>query len=406
MIINETPIRTSNNFKANNIDINDFEFMTTINDFNNRTIYIKSEKEMLVVNEARDKDSNIIYEDTNLIIQNEQIENEIKYGISSDFIYEVNNKSNQKIRIIAKNQNANVNINFEFDENNKELIDNINVETLENSNLNLIINYIPKKEDNTKSNFNSSIFENEELEKNSETINNEKNVDENITNEYYHNGLLNVKVGKNSKINIVIVNLLTIFSNNFLDVQNEIYDDSNLDFTIIDLGGKNSISNYYSDIIGNNAKNNLNTIYLGEDNQIFDLNYIAHLKGEKSSINMEIQGALKDNANKHFKGTIDFKKGAKKSIGNENENCLLLSDKAKSLALPILLCSEEDVIGNHATSSGKASNKDLFYLESRGFTEKEAMKLLVKAKFNKILSNIKSQELIETIDEAIDNKLN
>ena len=84
---------------------------------------------------------------------------------------------------------------------------------------------------------------------------------------------------------------------------------------------------------------------------------------------------------------------------------MLLSDTAKSLALPMLLCSEEEVEGNHASSAGKVGEKELFYIMSRGFDEKEAMKLLVRAKFNNIIQNIKNQELRDEILEEIDNRL-
>lgn len=73
-----------------------------------------------------------------------------------------------------------------------------------------------------------------------------------------------------------------------------------------------------------------------------DLNYIVHLRGEKTNVDIDVQGALKDSSKKNFKGTIDFKKGCKKAKGNENEYCMLLSDKAKSIALPMLLCTEAD----------------------------------------------------------------
>ena len=182
-------------------------------------------------------------------------------------------------------------------------------------------------------------------------------------------------------------------------------ENAKVNYCIVDFGGKNSITNYYSNLIGNNSDNRLNTIYLGKDNQTFDLNYIGELRGEKSNINIEVQGALKDNAKKHFKGTIDFKKGCKKAVGNENEACMLLSENAKSLALPMLLCSEEDVEGNHSTSSGKIGEKELFYIMSRGFELKDAMKLLVRAKFNKILENIKDEELKEEFLQEIDKRL-
>ena len=84
---------------------------------------------------------------------------------------------------------------------------------------------------------------------------------------------------------------------------------------------------------------------------------------------------------------------------------MLLSDTAKSLSLPMLLCSEEDVTGNHASSAGKIDSKELFYIMSRGFKEKEAIKLMVRAKFNKIIETINSKTLKNEILSKIDEKL-
>ena len=84
---------------------------------------------------------------------------------------------------------------------------------------------------------------------------------------------------------------------------------------------------------------------------------------------------------------------------------MLLSDTAKSLALPMLLCSEEDVEGNHSSSAGKVGEKELFYIMSRGFEYKDAMKLMVRAKFNNILENIKDEEVKNEILYEIDKRL-
>ena len=208
-----------------------------------------------------------------------------------------------------------------------------------------------------------------------------------------------------SKLDITIVNLLNEQSENFEAIENKLEENSNVKYTIIDIGGKTSISNYYSNIIGDNAENDLKSIYLGIDNQIKDINYIVELRGKKTNIDIDVQGALKDSAKKNFKGTIDFKKGAKKSKGNENEYCMLLSNKAKSIALPMLLCTEEDVEGNHSTASGKVDMKQLFYLMTRGLSYKEAVKLIVKANFQKIIDRINDEELKNVILKEIDKKL-
>ena len=84
---------------------------------------------------------------------------------------------------------------------------------------------------------------------------------------------------------------------------------------------------------------------------------------------------------------------------------MLLSPKAKSIALPMLLCTEDDVEGNHSTASGRVDEKSLFYIMSRGLSEKEAIKLIVRARFNKILERIKDEELLKDIVHEIDNRL-
>ena len=194
-------------------------------------------------------------------------------------------------------------------------------------------------------------------------------------------------------------------TNNFLSIESIVEEGAKLEVVIIDLGGNITVTNYYTNLSGKFSSSNVDSIYLGKDEQKIDINYIAHLNGEKSNCNIEVQGALKDKAIKNFKGTIDFKTGAVKSIGAENEFCMLLSDKAKSKALPMLLCTEEDVEGSHSTATGKVDESELFYLMTRGFSKKEAMKLIVKANFSAIIDKINDESLKEEIINEVDNRL-
>ena len=347
IILNETPIRTARNFNINNIKLENIEIPKTISEFKNVQITNNSSKTKII-------------EDTDKL--------NLTYGVGNTL---TNQSSNKKFKIIIDSKENNIiKLEFDFDKDNLNLIDNIEIIANENSKSTIIIKY---KSDKKISGF--------------------------------HNGIIKAIAKKDANIRIIVVNLLNETFNNFISIDNEIAESANINYTIVDFGGKNSITNYYSNLVGDYSQNNVDTIYLGKENQLFDLNYIGELRGNKSNINMEVQGALKDNAIKHFKGTIDFKKGCKKAKGNENEFCFVLSDKAKSLGLPMLLCSEEDVEGNHASSAGKIGEKELFYIMSRGFEKKEAMKLMVKAKFNKILENIENEELKNEIIFEIDNRL-
>lgn len=348
--LNETPVRTSRNFNINNIKLENINVPENIDKFENVQIYNESEKNKITF---------------------EKNKFNITYGISDEFLNQVNQNSNYNVQIkIESKVNKDIKLDFLFDEDNLNLVDNIEILAEEDTKATIYLKYKAKNEV-----------------------------------EAFHNEIIKIIAKKASNIKVVIVNLTNNKTNNFVSIDSVLEENAKLDYTIIDFGGKTSITNLYSNIIGEQADQNINTIYLGKEEQIIDLNYIGELRGKKSNINIEVQGALKDNARKHFKGTIDFKKGCKKATGNENEFCMLLSDTAKSLALPMLLCSEEDVEGNHSSAAGKVGEKELFYIMSRGFEIKEAMKLLVRAKFNTIIENIIDEELKNEILYEIDKIL-
>ena len=284
------------------------------------------------------------------------------YGVGLDY-----SNANYKGKIELKDGD-NVRISFDFDKNNLNLVDELLIDA--SGNATITVEY--------KSNCVERCF---------------------------HSGALKLIANNNSNINVNLVNFLNENSANFEAIENVLNENSNVNYTIIDIGAKTSVSNYYSNIIGDNSKNDLKTVYLGIGEQIKDINYIAELYGKKTNIDIDVQGALSGKAKKNFKGTIDFKKGCKKAKGNENEFCMLLSDNAKSIALPMLLCSEDDVEGNHSTASGKVDNQVLFYIMSRGLSYKEAVKLLVKSNFVTIIDRIADENLRNEIIEMIDKKL-
>ena len=358
--LNETPVRTARNFRINNMKLENIEVPEVITSFENVTI-IGDTSKINIEQNADNTNTDLVYG------LSEELTNQAKHGANQKIKLNINNTQNKKEKTEAE-------IDFKFDDENTALIDNIEI------NIEITAN------ENTKSTVIIKYTSNQE-------------------NESYHNGIIKAKAKKNSELNIVVVNLMNTKSNNFLAIENEFEENAKINYTIVDFGGKHSITNYYSNLLGDNCDNQLNTIYLGKENQVFDLNYIGELRGKKSNIDIEVQGALKDTSKKHFKGTIDFKKGCKKATGNENEACMLLSDTAKSIALPMLLCSEEEVEGNHSSSAGKIGEKELFYIMSRGFELKEAMKLMVRARFNQILEKIEKKELREEILQEIDKRL-
>ena len=345
MKINDTPVRTSRNFRINNLKLENIQIPSNLNTFKNVEIITQKAE-----------------------ISNNVRKYKLEYGNGEILEENAQNEANSVLNIKTSRKGEKVTIIYTFTDEETILVNNIEINTYKDADITIVY----------KSKTDKPCF---------------------------HNSVIRLNTSPEDKVNVNIVNMLNNNSMHFESMESSLEDNTNLKYTIIDLGGKVSATNYFADIIGKEAKNDLKTIYLGIENQIKDINYIAHLKGEKTEGYIDVQGVLNDEAKKNFKGTLDFKRGCKGAKGDENEFCMLLSPKAKSIALPMLLCTEDDVEGNHSTASGKVDEKSLFYIMSRGLNEKEAVKLIVRARFNKILERIKDEELLKDIIHEIDNRL-
>ena len=238
-------------------------------------------------------------------------------------------------------------------------------------------------------------------------ININSKVDSNITIKYVGNSIAITKINtnlNNSNIKLNVINLLDKDAYNIIEFTNDLLD-SNLTTNFIDLGGKVKLSNILTDINSSNSTYNLNNLYIGTNEDILDMNYLVNLNKPNTNSELVVEGLLNDNSKKSFKGTLDFKEGSSNSVGHENENCILLSDTAKSKSLPMMLCHEESVDGTHGVSTGKIDDEKLFYLMSRGLSKDESIRLILNANINKILSNLNDENLQEELNNYINELL-
>jgi ABC-type transport system involved in Fe-S cluster assembly, permease component len=153
------------------------------------------------------------------------------------------------------------------------------------------------------------------------------------------------------------------------------------------------------------AVGNITGLYLSGNEDEIDMNYTTVFHDKESAGSIEARGALLDKAKKVFRGTIDFRKGASGAAGSESEEVILLSDEVKNVAVPIILCGEDDVKGEHAASCGRIDEDKLFYLMSRGLSMEESKKMIVEGAFYPILDKIPDEELVKEISSIIQRRL-
>jgi len=130
---------------------------------------------------------------------------------------------------------------------------------------------------------------------------------------------------------------------------------------------------------GSYTETDLHGLYLATGQQHVDNHtFVDHLMPHCNS-NELYKGVLLDNADGVFTGRIHVHQDAQKTNAFQQNNNLLLSEKANINSQPQLEIYADDVKCSHGFTVGQFSEESLFYLRSRGIGAENARTLLVNA---------------------------
>ena len=186
------------------------------------------------------------------------------------------------------------------------------------------------------------------------------------------------------------------------DVGAHLGDEAELSVIHLFLSGGKVYQGLRAELAGKGSTLRTDTGYVVRGRDLLDMNYAAVHTGKKTVSGMTVNGVLRDNASKIFRGTIDFVRGSAGSAGDETEDVLLLSDDVVNKTIPLILCAEEDVSGNHGATIGRVPEDMLFYLSSRGLAEEDIVRMLEKARLDRIIHNIPDKKTREKLAGSID----
>ena len=148
-------------------------------------------------------------------------------------------------------------------------------------------------------------------------------------------------------------------------------------------------------------------LYAAAGRQAWDLFYHIDHIGKESNAVIDVKGSLSDTAKKIFRGTLDFKRGCSGSVGDEGDYAIQLSPKTKNISLPLLLCTEDDVSGNHASSAGQLDMNTIYFLMTRGFSLEDARLIVVEALIRPLIDRLDEsvrEEVLAEVRRKLDTK--
>jgi Fe-S cluster assembly protein SufD len=268
-----------------------------------------------------------------------------------------------------KSETKEIYINYDLDKENNLLLDNNLIVAERDSTLNIVFDYSGGDENAVK------------------------------------NSLHRVLAKENSQVNIVYLQRTSDKTKCFNSVIVKTERNAQVRQYHIELGGEIVSSSSKVYLEGDKADSKTYSLYLADKEKKMDLEYSTYHRGRRSESIIEGRGVVKDSAAKVFRGNLYFERGSAKSRGKEEEYALLLNRGVKADSIPTLFCDEDDVIGELSASAGQLNENKLFYLMSRGMSEKEAKKLVVSSSFKPIVEKIKDIKLRDQVLKIIEERV-
>lgn len=167
----------------------------------------------------------------------------------------------------------------------------------------------------------------------------------------------------------------------------EIHQDAAVDVKQYALGGSTIGLGLTANLVGARARLDLNNRYHATHEETLDINHLVRMRGTSTRAQLTESGVLNEAAKKTLRATIDLIRGAKDAQGNEIETVMILGDDVVNKTMPVILCDEDDVAGNHGATIGSVSPEQLDYLAARGLSRQAAEQLFVRALFEDAIIN-------------------
>ena len=244
-----------------------------------------------------------------------------------------------------------------------------------------------------------------------------------------------IVIDKNSQVQIierhqslkehaVVTNSVTeiyVHEEAFVDyykLQNDLTTASLIDNTFIEQEKNSHASVHTFSLGGKLIRNNLRYLHKGkhilstlkgltilQGKQHVDHSTMVHHSQPNCESHQDYKGIFSERSEGVFNGQILVDKIAQKTNAFQQNNNVLLDDKATVNSKPQLEIFADDVKCSHGCTIGQMDEEALFYLRTRGIPKKEARALMTYAFANNVLESVQLPSLKKRINGQIAKKL-
>jgi Fe-S cluster assembly scaffold protein SufB len=146
-------------------------------------------------------------------------------------------------------------------------------------------------------------------------------------------------------------------------------------------------------------------IYFTEGAEHLDLFTVDYHEVGPTTGDTVWKGAATGASRSSYEGLIKIDPGAQESHTYLQTHSMMLSPKAKVDAIPSLIVETDSVSASHGGTVGEIDETAVFYMQSRGLSRHDAVRLIVEGYFEPIVVQLDDEPLENLVRERIAEKL-
>ncbi|MHC0038976.1 Fe-S cluster assembly protein SufD [Pseudoneobacillus sp. C159] len=219
------------------------------------------------------------------------------------------------------------------------------------------------------------------------------------------NIITEVMAGPNSKVQYGAVDTLAKGITTYVNRRGVAAKDARIEWSLGLMNDGNTISENVTNLIGDGSFGDTKTVVVGRGEQTQNFTTSVVHFGKHTEGYILKHGVMKDAATSIFNGIGKIEHGASKSNAEQESRVLMLSEKARGDANPILLIDEDDVTAGHAASVGRVDPIQLYYLMSRGIPKTEAERLVIHGFLAPVVNALPIEGVKEQLTAVIERKV-
>lgn len=179
---------------------------------------------------------------------------------------------------------------------------------------------------------------------------------------------------------------------------------ASIDWALGQMNEGNTVSENATHLVGNGATTNARTVTVGTGKQIQNFTAKTVHHGLNTDGQISQRGVMLNNTTSIFNAIGKIYNGASRANAEQESRILMLSDKARGDANPILLIDEDDVTAGHAASVGRIDDMQMYYLQSRGITKDTAARLIIHGFLAPVVSELPIETIKSQLTQLIERK--